>query len=333
MEHIFNSHSILQVLQGKEVTMATSYRLGCSDWTLGKMSLSEHNGAGCPERVPEVCFSTHQSVLFSLKGGCFWTDPLEKQKAFMAATSIPILLLYIQYIQYCTFHVKFLFIDLAFLQPTLIWIPPVQQMHNKEVFETEGDTLKSIQNDLTDIKQQKSLGQGVQGYPSIKKTPNNSKWQWTHCSTTSCLVPREGYRQTRDCAGIVQMIKHQGTDTRPVRRGWGNELVQPAEHSSWGRPKGSPPAPEGSPGESGAWFPKCSMVGRGEAVGRSWNERFGLLDVKKSLFTTKTVKHWKRLYRKLVRSPFLEVFRTWLDKHLVSANNWCCFDQEVGLEI
>ncbi|KAK4819959.1 hypothetical protein QYF61_015859, partial [Mycteria americana] len=32
------------------------------------------------------------------------------------------------------------------------------------------------------------------------------------------------------------------------------------------------------------------------------HERFGL-DVKKSLFTTKTVKHWKRLYREVVQSP------------------------------
>lgn len=53
------------------------------------------------------------------------------------------------------------------------------------------------------------------GIPKYKKTPNHSKRQWTLCSTTPCLVPREGYRQTRDCAGIMQMIKHQGTDTRP----------------------------------------------------------------------------------------------------------------------
>lgn len=134
MEHIFNSHSILQVLQGKEVTMATSYRLGCSDWTLGKTSPPQHNGTGC--LVPEVCFSTHHSVLHSLKSNCFWTDPLEKHKAFVAATSIPTLLLYIQYIQYCTFHVKCPFIHLTFLQPTPIWAPPVQQMHDKEVCET-----------------------------------------------------------------------------------------------------------------------------------------------------------------------------------------------------
>lgn len=158
--------------------MATSYRLGCSDWTLGKMSLPEHNGTGFPERVPgalNLFFTGNHSVLFSLKSDCFWTDALEKQKAFVAATSIPTLLLYIQYIQYCTFHVKRPFIDLAFLQQTPVRAPPVQQMHNKEVFETEGDVPKSIQNDLTDIKQQKSLGQGVQGYPNIKKpqtTPN-----------------------------------------------------------------------------------------------------------------------------------------------------------------
>lgn len=42
-----------------------------------------------------------------------------------------------------------------------IWAPPVQQMQDKEVFETEGEVPKSIQNDLTDIKSQQCLGQGV----------------------------------------------------------------------------------------------------------------------------------------------------------------------------
>lgn len=109
--------------RGKEVTMATSCRLGHSDWTLGKMSLPEHSGPGCPvpgRRMPgtwKPVFLLITLFYTPLKVTPFWTDPLEKQKVLAAATSIPTLLLYIQYIQYCTFHVKCPFIDLTFLQP------------------------------------------------------------------------------------------------------------------------------------------------------------------------------------------------------------------------
>lgn len=48
------------------------------------------------------------------------------------------------------------------------------------------------------------------------------------------------------------------------------------------------------------------MRGRGHKLKQ---ERFGL-NVKKSLFRMKTVKHWIRLYREVVQSPFLEVFKT-----------------------
>lgn len=87
-------------------------------------------------------------------------------------------------------------------------------MHNKEVSETEGDIPKSIQNDLTDIKQQKGLEQGVEGYPNIKKlqtTPNDNE---------SSVLLHHAWSLVRatDKQGIVQMIKHQGTYTRPVRR-------------------------------------------------------------------------------------------------------------------
>lgn len=87
-------------------------------------------------------------------------------------------------------------------------------MHNKEVSETEGDIPKSIQNDLTDIKKQKGLKQGVEGYPNIKKlqtTPNDNE---------SSVLLHHAWSLVRatDKQGIVQMIKHQGTYTRPVRR-------------------------------------------------------------------------------------------------------------------
>lgn len=51
MENTLNAYTILRVLQGKEVSMATSYRSGGSDQTLGKISLLEHHGTGCLEKV------------------------------------------------------------------------------------------------------------------------------------------------------------------------------------------------------------------------------------------------------------------------------------------
>jgi len=55
------------------------------------------------------------------------------QKAIVVATALPISLLYIQYIQYHPFNVKcwLFFSKLQYRHHT----PPVQQMHNKEVFE------------------------------------------------------------------------------------------------------------------------------------------------------------------------------------------------------
>lgn len=108
-------------------------------------------------------------TLYSLKRNCFWSDSLEKQKGHSDNKIVPTL--YIQYIQYCTFHVKCPFIDLTFLQPTLIQAPPVQQMHNKEVFETEGDISKSRQNNLTGIKQQKKFRTRGKRTPKYKKKP------------------------------------------------------------------------------------------------------------------------------------------------------------------
>lgn len=108
-------------------------------------------------------------TLYSLKRNCFWSDSLEKQKGHSDNKIVPTL--YIQYIQYCTFHVKCPFIDLTFLQPTLIQAPPVQQMHNKEVFETEGDISKSRQNNLTGINQQKKFRTRGKRTPKYKKKP------------------------------------------------------------------------------------------------------------------------------------------------------------------
>jgi len=51
MKNILSAHSILRVLQGKEVTMATSYRFRGSEWTLGKISPLEHHRTGCLESV------------------------------------------------------------------------------------------------------------------------------------------------------------------------------------------------------------------------------------------------------------------------------------------
>lgn len=213
MKRIFNSHSILQLLRGKEVTMATSYSFRCSDWTLGKMSLPEHNGTGLPRESAwylKVYISTHHSVLYSLKSNCFWTDLLEKQKAFVAATSIPRLLLYIQYIQYCTFHVKCPFIDLTFLQP----VPNTSTSSatnawQRGVWNRRWPTQKCTEQFNWHKTTTMFRPRGI-GIPKYKKNPKHSKWQWTLCSIPSW----EGYRQTRDCAGIMQMIKHQGTDTR-----------------------------------------------------------------------------------------------------------------------
>lgn len=83
MEHVLNSHSLLQVLQRKEVTMTTSYRLGCSDWALGKMSLPEHSGRGClSERVPgALSLFFYTSLFYSpLKVTAFGLNPLRSKR-------------------------------------------------------------------------------------------------------------------------------------------------------------------------------------------------------------------------------------------------------------
>lgn len=49
--------------------------------------LSEWEGTWCLKSV-----FLHITVLFSLESDCFWTEPLEKQKAFVAATLISTLL-------------------------------------------------------------------------------------------------------------------------------------------------------------------------------------------------------------------------------------------------
>ncbi|KFU88802.1 hypothetical protein M959_14262 [Chaetura pelagica] len=42
------------------------------------------------------------------------------------------------------------------------------------------------------------------------------------------------------------------------------------------------------------------------------------LDIRNKFFTTRVVKHWKRLLRKVVDAPSLEVFKARLDEALCS---------------
>ncbi|KFV83275.1 hypothetical protein N308_01282, partial [Struthio camelus australis] len=43
--------------------------------------------------------------------------------------------------------------------------------------------------------------------------------------------------------------------------------------------------------------------------------KFGL-NMRKNFFTVRVVEHWKRLPREVVKSPFLEIFKTCLDTFL-----------------
>ncbi|KAK4819960.1 hypothetical protein QYF61_015860 [Mycteria americana] len=49
------------------------------------------------------------------------------------------------------------------------------------------------------------------------------------------ILVMAGYKQ-----GIVQMIKYQGTNTRPVRRDWGNKGCLACRRQSFGETKGQP---------------------------------------------------------------------------------------------
>lgn len=86
----------------------------------------------------------------------------------------------------------------------------MQQTHNKEVFETEGEIPESIWNDLTDMKHLKSSGKKkTQTKPQTPPNDNEPSVLMHHAWSLGRATDKEG---------IVQMIKYQGTNTRPMRR-------------------------------------------------------------------------------------------------------------------
>jgi len=52
--------------------------------------------------------------------------------------------------------------------------------------------------------------------------------------------------------------------------------------------------------------------------GHKLKHRSFLLNMKKNFFPLRVTEHWKRLPREVVESPFLEIFKTRLDKVLCS---------------
>ena len=46
------------------------------------------------------------------------------------------------------------------------------------------------------------------------------------------------------------------------------------------------------------------------AIGTNWNIGNSM---RKNFFTLKVTEHWNRLYREVLESPFLEIFKTHLD--------------------
>lgn len=86
----------------------------------------------------------------------------------------------------------------------------MQQTHNKEVFETEGEIPGSIWIN-TDMKHLKSSGGKKKTQTKTQTPPNDNE--------PSVLMHHAwSLGRATDKQGIVQMIKYQGTNTRPMRR-------------------------------------------------------------------------------------------------------------------
>lgn len=81
------------------------------------------------------------------------------------------------------------------------------------MFETEGEIPRSICNDLIDMKHLKSSGEKKKQNPQTKpQTPPND-------NEPSVLMHHAwSLGRATDKQGIVQLIKYQGTNTRPMRR-------------------------------------------------------------------------------------------------------------------
>ena len=65
--------------------------------------------------------------------------------------------------------------------------------------------------------------------------------------------------------------------------------------------------------ESLVAMPKFSLVIGDRSNGLKLHQEKFRLDIRKNLYTERVVKNWNRLPREVIESPFLDVFKNYLD--------------------